>query len=479
MSRRLLAATALISSAALLAACTPSGSGTGENASNNGSANTEQASPSISVVDAKGKEVKTVKAGQHLTLRVENGTFASASASDSKQKDIPVDKGSLSSGADADEAESTAAPSAQNAGFTAANRSSTSDSELEDSDADSTASASQEAGASDGSSEGASAAPSAGASDDAGSGEHGTTWTSDFTVAGNSTYEWKATVKGNDGQSHEETGTVKTSEPSSETTRTFTEIADDDTVGVAAPVIVNFSGIVPKKYRASIQNRMTVQVTDNKGKKRSVTGAWGWLPDDDGHSSIHYRTEEHWPAHSKVTVKLPMKGVQTSDETYGKKNVTLDFKIGRSQIVKASAKTHRMTVTRDGKKLWDWPASLGKPSSPSYNGEHIVMSKSADYTMTSERYGYSTPVQWAVRIHNNGEFVHAAPWSEGVQGSSNVSHGCINLSTSRAAKYFASAKYGDPVSITGSRVSLTPDSGDVSDWTYSWKQWQKLSAIKS
>src|SRR3712207_7321096 len=54
--------------------------------------------------------------------------------------------------------------------------------------------------------------------------------------------------------------------------------------------------------------------------------------------------------------------------------------------------------------------------------------------------GYRTDVKFATRISNNGEFVHAAPWSLASQGSANVSHGCINLSTERAQWFYEDRK---------------------------------------
>src|SRR5699024_3203136 len=165
------------------------------------------------------------------------------------------------------------------------------------------------------------------------------------------------------------------------------------------------------------------------------------------------------------------------ENTVGQNDLTLDFEIGRKQVVEASAKTHRMVVTRDGKEVMDFPASLGAPKSPSYNGTHVVMSKAADYTMTSEQWDYETDVKWAVRIHNNGEFIRAAPWSAGVQGAQNVSHGCVNLTTERAKEYYDSALFGDPVEITGSDVSLSTQASDISEWVYSWDEWKELSAL--
>lgn len=302
-------------------------------------------------------------------------------------------------------------------------------------------------------------------------------WQSTAGLAGNAEYEWTATTLDADGTEHTATGTFMTGAPTGSTQRTRSIIADDDTVGVGAPIIINFSSTVEDGYRDDVEQRLTVDVTDDDGEEREVEGSWAWLPDVDGHSRVHYRPKEHWPAYSQVSVDLPFEGVQLTESSHGAADMTLDFEIGREQLVTADAESHRMIVERDGEEVADYPTSLGTPEAPSYNGPHIVMSKTESYTMTSERWGYSTPVNWAVRIHNNGEFIHAAPWSTGVQGSQNVSHGCINLSTEDAAEYFETAIYGDPVEITGSSVDLTTESGEVSDWVYEWDEWQELSAL--
>ena len=44
--------------------------------------------------------------------------------------------------------------------------------------------------------------------------------------------------------------------------------------------------------------------------------------------------------------------------------------------------------------------------------------------------------KWAVRISNNGEFIHANPASTAAQGSANVTHGCVNLSIDNAKAYY-------------------------------------------
>jgi lipoprotein-anchoring transpeptidase ErfK/SrfK len=107
----------------------------------------------------------------------------------------------------------------------------------------------------------------------------------------------------------------------------------------------------------------------------------------------------------------------------------------------------------------------------------VVTEKFTDKRMVSEKYGYDLVEKWAVRISNNGEFLHANPASAGAQGNSNVSHGCINLSIANAKAYYDTAMYGDPVEVTGTGVQLGPKDGDIADWTYSWAQWKGLSAL--
>lgn len=306
--------------------------------------------------------------------------------------------------------------------------------------------------------------------------DEATSWTSRFDLVASSTYDLTATATTPDGKDHEFTTSAKVDDAGGDPMAVRTVLADDQTVGVAAPIILTFGSKVAKKYRDDVEHRLTVDVTDMDGKKREVEGSWAWLPDDP-ESRLHFRPKDYWPANSKVSVDAPLKNVPMAEDRTGKNDLSIDFEVGREQIVEASAKTHRMVVTRDGKKVMDFPTSLGSAKAPSYNGVHVVMSKHSDYTMTSARWGYTTPVKWAVRIHNNGEFVHAAPWSVGQQGSANVSHGCINLSTARAKEYYDSALYGDPVIVKDSSVNLSTDDSDISDWVYDWDDWKKMSAL--
>jgi lipoprotein-anchoring transpeptidase ErfK/SrfK len=142
--------------------------------------------------------------------------------------------------------------------------------------------------------------------------------------------------------------------------------------------------------------------------------------------------------------------------------------------------SHQLAVFRDGVEVARYAASYGKDSDPDRNthsGIHVVSEKFVDQRMVSQQYHYDVVEHWAVRISNNGEFIHANPATTAVQGTANVSHGCVNLSTADAKAYFDAAFYGDPVEVTGSAVPLSSSDGDIWVWTLDWPAWQKLSAL--
>jgi lipoprotein-anchoring transpeptidase ErfK/SrfK len=249
-------------------------------------------------------------------------------------------------------------------------------------------------------------------------------------------------------------------------------IGDDRTVGIAAPIEIQFHGKVVDK--AAVQRALTVSTST------PTEGAWGWLPDSPDGSRIHWRPREYWQPGTTVTVGAKLYGVAYGGGAYGAADLSSTFTIGRAQIVRADVNSHRMVVIRDGVQVADYEASYGLDADPNRNtrsGVHVVTERFTDKRMTSQLYGYDVVEKWAVRISNNGEFIHANPATTGVQGSANVSHGCVNLSTENARAYYDGVLYGDPVEVTGSGVPLSAADGDIYDWTFTWSQWQQLSAL--
>ena len=169
------------------------------------------------------------------------------------------------------------------------------------------------------------------------------------------------------------------------------------------------------------------------------------------------------------------------DGAFGAEDVSLDFTIGRRQVVKAEATSHRIQVITDEGVIMDFPCSYGEGDQPrnvTRSGIHVVTEKYEDFYMTNPAAGYANVHErFAVRISNNGEFIHCNPNSIASQGNTNVTNGCINLNLENAQQYFTSAMYGDPVEVTGTSIQLSYADGDIWDWAVDWDEWKSMSAI--
>ncbi|MFC4605206.1 L,D-transpeptidase [Rhodococcus kronopolitis] len=284
------------------------------------------------------------------------------------------------------------------------------------------------------------------------------------------TYTWSGTATGTDGRTVPVQGGFATVAPRSVISAN-TNIGDGQEVGIAAPVILEFSDHVAD--RAAVEKALTV-TTDPP-----TPGSWAWLPDDGG-SRVHWRPQNYWAPGTTVNLVAKLYGVDYGDGAYGAEDLSVDFTVGRSQIVKADAPSHRMQVVRDGATVMDIPVSYGEGDEDrnvTRSGIHMVTEKYEDFLMSNPPFYENVREHWAVRISNNGEFIHANPETTGVQGSANVTNGCINLSLSDAQAYFGTAMYGDPVEVTGTRIELSAADGDVYDWAIDWPTWQSMSAL--
>jgi lipoprotein-anchoring transpeptidase ErfK/SrfK len=294
-----------------------------------------------------------------------------------------------------------------------------------------------------------------------------TTWTVGEPLGYSKTYTWAGTAKGVDGKSAPISGSFTTVTPA-RTVDASLNVGDGKTYGIAMPISVKFDRDVTDK--ANVQKAMTVTTSV------PVEGAWAWLDD----RTAHWRPKDYWPANTQVSLAAKLYGTSLGDGKYGAEDRTANFSIGRSQVVKADTQTHRIQVIQDGVQIADFPASFGLESDPgrvTNSGTHVVMSKHDTYSMTNPKYNYeNVVVPWAVRISNNGEFIHGYAPSIWAQGKQNVSHGCLNLSPANAKIYFDSAMTGDPVEITGSTEQLGAEDGDYYDWAVPWDQWLAKSA---
>ena len=147
---------------------------------------------------------------------------------------------------------------------------------------------------------------------------------------------------------------------------------------------------------------------------------------------------------------------------------------------------HTLVLYQDGQQLRSLPASYGRDIYPTQYGVHVAFEKHEVKRMRSDTWGgpgegqpgfYDQNLPLAVRISNNGEFVHVNPDSVSAQGRRNVSHGCVNLSPSNGEFFYNWVQMGDPVEIVGSSRPLTTRDGDIADWTIPWEEYRQGSAL--
>ena len=302
-----------------------------------------------------------------------------------------------------------------------------------------------------------------------------TTFTVGEVLGFGKTYTLAGTATGTDGKQIPIAGTYATVGADTQV-RTTVSPGDGAVVGVAAPINVAF-GVEPED-RAAIQKLVTITTVP------AVEGAWGWVPQDDGRWALVYRTRDYWPAGTTVHVDAKLYGVKFNDTSYGASDITSDFTIGRNQVVIADVNSHELVVQQNGATVASYPASYGRgedtgdPNLITRSGIHVVNEFFETKLMSNPRYGYSNlPEKWAVRISNNGEFIHANPNSTAAQGSSNVTHGCVNLSLADADAYYHSAIWGDPVEVSGTSVTLGPADGEIYIWAMPFDEFKTLSAL--
>jgi len=200
---------------------------------------------------------------------------------------------------------------------------------------------------------------------------------------------------------------------------------------------------------------------------------------------VHYRPKDYWKAGTTIKVHAGVYGVDLGGGTYGETDRDLNLKVHDSWVAKADGNTAHMLIYQNGTMVKDMPISMGKDATPTHLGAHVISDRQRDYTMDSCTYGvcsgpqaYRSVEHFAERMSNDGEFVHENPNSVGAQGSSNVSHGCINLNAANAEWFFNHFNLGDVVEVTNSGGPQLPVWDTYGDWAVTWSAWQAGSALK-
>lgn len=168
-------------------------------------------------------------------------------------------------------------------------------------------------------------------------------------------YTWKGSAVGLDGKAVPVSGAFTTLVPTAKVNGQF-QLADGQTVGIAAPVIIQFDAHIADK--AAVERSLSISCDP------PTEGGWAWLPDEAQGSRVHWRSREYFKAGTKVEVKANLYGIPFGDGAFGNEDMSLDFSVGRRQVVYADAQSHRIRVTTDEGTILDLPCSYGEETCP-------------------------------------------------------------------------------------------------------------------
>ncbi|WP_052863862.1 L,D-transpeptidase [Streptomyces niger] len=311
----------------------------------------------------------------------------------------------------------------------------------------------------------------------------GKSWKPQSPLQRSTQYKITAHAEDSKGRKAVEHSTFTTVSPTNSFIANFTP-EDGSTVGVGMPVSLNFDK--PVKNKAAIESKIKVAASSNQ----KVVGHWF------SDTRLDFRPQEYWKAGTKVTMDLDLDGAEASPGVQGIQDKTVSFDVGRSQVSTVDAKTHRMTVQRDGRTVKQIPISAGGKENPTYNGQLVISEKFEQTRMDGSTVGfkkkdgkgeYDIPdVPHAMRLSNSGTFIHGNYWGKGIFGKANTSHGCIGLEDAKGAKdaktdgawFYDHSLLGDVVVMKNSPdKTVQPDNG-LNGWNMDWTQWKAGSALQ-
>lgn len=290
------------------------------------------------------------------------------------------------------------------------------------------------------------------------------TWTTAEPLGYNRTYTVTATAK--DGT--ETTSEFQTSTPAAQTAVSLSPIPDS-TVGIGQTIMFVF-GSAPTD-REAVEKAITITTSND------TVGDFNWV----GPTDLRWRPKEFWEPGTEVTVEADLYGVNMGGGVYGAEDNATNFTIGDDVRAYVNDNTKTMEVYRNGELLRTIPVSLGRDTGQwaTPNGTYVVGDESPQLMMNSETFGlpvsqggYETMVDYATQLSYSGIYVHSAPWSVYAQGSSNTSHGCVNVSPEAAAWFQNTVKRGDPVIVENTIGGELAFWDGLGSWNASWEDWQ-------
>lgn len=300
------------------------------------------------------------------------------------------------------------------------------------------------------------------------------TWTSSTALEPGRRYEVEMTGTNSEGKKRTERSSFRTDDLTLDE-QTYPSLApvSGSEVGVGMPVIVRFD--LPVQRKAAFEKQLTVE------SEPEVEGTWHWVSD----TEVHYRPKTFWEPGTEVTVDADVNSVDAGNGIYGQESRSGSFTVGDSVISHVNLDTYKMRVKINGELARTIPITGGKAGFESRSGTKVIVEKFLEKRMDAATTGIApgnpeyyniANVKYAMRVTYTGEFLHAAPWSLDSQGSANVSHGCIGMSTEDAAWLYERSSVGDVVITTGSEREIEYGNG-YTDWDISYADYQEKSAL--
>lgn len=239
---------------------------------------------------------------------------------------------------------------------------------------------------------------------------------------------------------------------------------DGAVVGQAGVIAFEFSGFdVPEDRRRDVERRLFVRTEPEQ------EGAWHWY---NGHK-LEYRPQEYWEPNTEISVRLALGGMPLSEDQYGEFDINGSWSTSSElRLIEVDNDTKEMQIYRDDASVNTFDTSLGEegqdPDQRSYSGHMTIMSREEEAVFGSEQFGYEDlDVEWAMRLTWSGQYIHAAPWASSDLGSTNVSHGCVNLDDDDAEWLFDFVTWGDPIIVSNTGRSLPAGDG-FTTWDMDW-----------
>lgn len=237
-------------------------------------------------------------------------------------------------------------------------------------------------------------------------------------------------------------------------------------MGAGVPLVVDFG--IPITNKAEVERALVVTSDKDFGE-----AGWFWV---DSKKAV-FRPRDYWPGNATITLNANLTSIEGAKGVWGPR-IQSSFKTGDQVILKVNLDKHTMKYSRNGVEERTLKISGGKAGWTTEAGTKILTAHIPDkrlYNPDPEE-GWDVTVKWAIRVNDNGEYIHDATWNYSI-GYANTSHGCTNLTYSDMSWLWRNTKFGDVAEYTGSSEKIGTDDYLAGYWNYTWPEWKRGSAL--